>query len=808
MRLAIVSFLLLLAFSEPASAQDASVAFQQRVLPILKSHCAECHGGAQPKAKLNLTGTRSLEQLRAQSHSWFSVLERVEAGTMPPKDAEPLTPAEKKAIAAWIRGELSTLLIEQQRLEGRSKFRRLSRSEYANSVQDIFGIRPPVNRLMPGDGRVDGYDRVSAALPFSTAATEGQLAIAEDLALRMFQLPEKKGSYRLWSVSSEQSKGHLLELPDGWHVSFNTDTGSGPLRRSATNDGQNRNGFPGPSKPGLHRLRISAYGYQTDKPLPVGIYVGHVFAYPQILDLIKIIEVPPGKPSIIEADVYLRTGRDSDGPTDDGIRLIPLGLGVPVPKNTLAAVLGKGPGLALQWVDVEELEETLPGQRLLTEGMPPSIRDACRQNGTVKSPNVQRDEVQAFVQTCFARVGSRLFRRDLTADELASSVKKYMEAVDSGTPLQPAMISELAALMTAPDFLCVVENPGKLSNFALASRLSYFLWSSAPDDELLDLARQGKLADPQVLRTQTDRMLNDPKSRRFVKDFLDQWLGLWGIDNTTPDRDLYPEYDDLLKFSSTLETQATFRHMLDKNLSVRDLVAPQWAMLNGRLAQHYGLPDVEGFSIREVRLPAETPFGGIWTQASTMKVTANGTLTSPVKRGVWVAERLLGVKIPPPPANIEPVDPDTRGAKTLREQLELHRQGSCSACHAKFDPYGFALESFDVMGNFRKNYRTLSTEPPSNKSKWKDGLPVDSSGTTPDGKAFASVQDLRQMLAKQPDQLARGVTRHLLTYATGEPASPLDQPTIEAIVSGAAKDDYGLRSLVHGLVQSELFRSK
>ncbi len=808
MRVAILSFLLLLALSEPSAAQDASAVFQQRVLPILKTHCADCHGGAQPKAKLNLTGTRSLEQLRTQSHSWFSVLERVEAGTMPPKDAEPLAPAEKQVIAAWIRGELSTLLIEQQRQEGRSKFRRLSRSEYANTVQDIFGIRPPVNRLMPGDGRVDGYDRVSAALPFSTAATEGQLKIAEDLALRMFQLPEKKGSYRLWSVSSEQSKGHLLELPDGWHVSFNTDTASGPLRRSSTNDGKNLNGFPGPNKPGMHRLRISAYGYQTDKPMPVGIYVGHVFAYPQILDLIKIIEVPPGKPSIIEADVYLRTGRDSDGPTEDGIRLIPLGLGVPVPKNTLASELGKGPGLALQWVDVEELEETLPGQRLLTEGMPPAIREAFRQNGTVKSPNVSRDELQAFVQTCLARVGSRLFRRDLTAAELADGVKNYMEAVDSGTPLQPALVSELAALLTAPDFLCVVENPGKLTDFALASRLSYFLWSSAPDEELLDIARQGKLSDPQVLRAQTDRLLNDPKSRRFVKDFLDQWLGLWGIDNTTPDRDLYPDYDDLLKFSSTLETQATFRHMLDKNLSVRDFVAPQWAMLNARLAQHYGLPGVEGFGIREVRLPAETPFGGIWTQASTMKVTANGTLTSPVKRGVWVAERLLGVKIPPPPANIEPVDPDTRGAKTLREQLELHRQGSCAACHAKFDPYGFALESFDVMGNFRKNYRTLSTEPTSNKSKWKDGLPVDSSGTTPEGKAFAGVQDLRQMLAKQPDQLARGVTRHLLTYATGEPASPLDQPTIDAIVSAAAKDDYGLRSLVQGLVQSELFRSK
>ena len=316
-----------------------------------------------------------------------------------------------------------------------------------------------------------------------------------------------------------------------------------------------------------------------------------------------------------------------------------------------------------------------------------------------------------------------------------------------------------------------------------------------------------------MLRAQTERLLNDPKSDRFVEGFLDQWLGLWGIDNTTPDKDLYPEYDDELKISSTLETQAAFHRMLDQNLSVRDFVAPKWAMINARLASLYGITGVEGFQIREVALPAETPYGGIWTQAATMKVTANGTLTSPVKRGVWVAERLLGIKIPPPPANIEPVDPDTRGAKTLREQLALHSQkGSCKSCHARFDPYGFALESFDVMGGFRTNYRTANTDAGKDKNqaqaKWKDGLPADCSGITPDGKPFADVRELRRMLADQPDRLAHGVTRHLITYATGEPATPIDQPTIEAIVTSAAKDNYGLRSLVHGVVQSELFRFK
>jgi hypothetical protein len=810
MRTFLLPVMLLFVIHTAARAEDASTAFQKRVLPVLTAHCTDCHSGQQAKAKLDLAGPRSLEQLRTQSNLWFHLLERVEAGTMPPKGSEPLQPAEKQALAAWVRGEFTTLLLEQQQREGRSKFRRLSRNEYANTVQDIFGIRPPVVKTMPVDGRVDGYDKVSEALPFSPAATDAQLQIAEQAVERMFTHPDDQQTHRLWSNDTGQSKGHALELPDGWWVSFNSDTTSGRLIKEGPNG---RRMFPSPRKPGWHRLRMHVYGYQTDKPLPVGIYGGHVAAYPQIIELLNVVDVPPGKPAIVETDVYLRTTRDSDLPVGDGIRLIPLGLGVPVPKNTLASVRGKDkPGLAIQWVDMVELEAALPGQEILFGEMSAAAKQAFKQNATLKNAqNLSRDELQSVVTKSFGAIGTRLYRRDLNEQELSASVKNYMEAVDVGMPLKQAFVTEVAAMMTSPDFLCVVENPGRLTDFALASRLSYFLWNSTPDEELLEVARNGKLSDPQVLRAQTERLLRDEKSERFVKDFLDQWLGLWGIDNTTPDKDLYPEYDDLLKFSSVMETQATFRHMLDTNLSVRDFVAPRWAMLNDRLAKHYGIPGVEGFAIREIQLPTDTPFGGIWTQASTMKVTANGTLTSPVKRGVWVSDRLLGISIPPPPPTAGAVDPDTRGASTLREQLALHsKEGSCKACHARFDPYGFALESFDVMGNFRTSYRVLtdSTSGEKSKQKWIDGLPVDCTGTTPDGKDFADVRELRAMLAENPAQLARGVVRHLLTYATGEPATPIDQPAIDAIVRDAARDNYGLRSLLHGVIQSEVFRWK
>jgi hypothetical protein len=797
-------------------AQDAATAFKSHVLPIFAARCAECHGKEEPQAKLDLTQPHSLAQLRNETRQWFRVLDRIEDGSMPPADADPLTAAEKKTLTTWVRQDFGNYLRGIQRQEGRSKLRRLNRSEYANTILDLFGIRPPVIRELPIDGRVDGYDKVGAALPMSSASAAGYIKIADDLLERMLQpVPKRDRTYRLWAGPSEQSAGHILELPDEiTKVSFNTDTTSGPLRPK--NEAGKFQGGMGARVPGMHKLRISVYAYQTDKPLAFGIYAGHIWAYPQLVDLVKVLEAPPGKPTIIETEIYLRTSRDNDvARVSDGFRLVPFGLGVQVPKNTQASNC-KGPGLAVQWVDVEEPELPLLGDRWLTTDMAPEFQEAVLHGRSLESSKLPREEVVDVMTQSFRRIAARLFRRDLTEAELARIVDSYMARLAAGGNLRTAYLEEVSALLTAPDFLCAIEPAGTLDDFSLASRLSYFLWNSTPDEELLEVARRGELHRPETLHQQTERLLGDARSDRFVNDFLDQWLGLWGIDNTTPDKDLYPEFDDELKISSLMETQATFRRMIDENLSVREFVAPRKMLVNVRLAAHYGIPNVQGFALQEVPAPQDSPFGGFWTQASVMKVTANGTLTSPVKRGVWVAERLLGTPIPPPPANIEPVTPDTRGAKTLREQLALHASGgSCKSCHANFDPYGFALESFDVMGGYRKNYRLLdpdyATRSPAEKklhTRWKDGLPVDCAGVMPDGTKFEDIQSLRKILVEHPERLARGVTRHLITYSTGQAASPVDQIAIDQIVRDAAAEDFGLRALIHGVVQSNLFRSK
>jgi mono/diheme cytochrome c family protein len=828
--------LVLMSIGRAAFAEDATASFGARVQPILNAYCTTCHGAEKQKAKLNLSGARTADQLSAERDRWFRVLDQVESGAMPPEDEKQPTKAELAALAAWVRGDLTAMLVARQREEGRSRLRRLSRTEYANTVYDLFGVRPTVTLNLPSDGRVDGYDKVSAALPMSAASAAGYVKMAEDVlrwVLRPVPQPKKSDpagvgvsdfgpldparTVRAFARPSEQSRGHILELEDGvTKVSFNTDTTSCPVK------------YPGTRVPGIHRLRISAYGYQTDKSIAVGIYAGHTGAYPQLIELLKVIEVPPGpKPSIVEAEVYLRTGDVNDlAPVSDGIRLIPLGLGVQVPKNTQASAC-RGPGLALRWIDVEEPKLPLAGDRLVTADLPDAIAQELRTNKTAQlaasgakpyRAKMSREDFLSATRATLKRLAGRFYRRDASEAELAAIMEDVAKQADAGVPLEAVFRDQIVAMMTSPDFLCVVEAPGSLSDFALATRLSYFLWNSTPDEALLDVARQGRLRDAKVLAAQTERLLNDPKSDRFVNDFTDQWLGLRAIDDTSPDGKLYPEYgrDDLLKRSSVMETRATFRRMLDENREVREFVAPTWAMVNEPLARHYGLPPVAGIEMRPVELPAGTPFGGLWTHSAILKVTANGTYTSPVKRGRWVSERLLGVPIPPPPPDVAAVDPDTRGAKTLREQLALHAaNGSCAACHARFDPYGFALESFDVTGAFRTHYRKLDAElaaKPAAERKgrplWCDGLPVDSTGKTPDGVPFSGIAELRGHLEKHPEQLAGGVTRHLITYATGAPPTQVDGPAIDAIVKRAAGDGYRLRAVVHALVQNELFRSK
>ena len=362
-----------------------------------------------------------------------------------------------------------------------------------------------------------------------------------------------------------------------------------------------------------------------------------------------------------------------------------------------------------------------------------------------------------FPRTCDAdadrllrRFLEAVYRRPADAQDMERFGRVIRAALAADFSFADAMIAGYTAVLSSPALLYFDERPGPLSDRALAERLAYFLWNTRPDDQLLRRAERGELHQPEVLREETERMLADPRSRQFVDAFLDFWLDLRMIVATSPDTSLYPDYDldDLLTESMVEETQTFIAEIIRENLSVVNLIDCDFAMLNERLATHYGIPGVEGVPIRRVKLPEGSVRGGLLTQGSVLKVTANGTTTSPVVRGAWVMDRLLGQPPPPPPEAVPAVDPDVRGATTIRLQLEKHRQiESCNACHKHIDPAGLALENFDVMGVWRTNYRSLGAgEPVSGvghnglRFRFKPGPEVDPSGELADGRRFRECQ--------------------------------------------------------------------
>ena len=411
----------------------------------------------------------------------------------------------------------------------------------------------------------------------------------------------------------------------------------------------------------------------------------------------------------------------------------------------------------------------------------------------------------------------KAFRRPVDASVRKEYVAKVEERLQAGDCFESAMRWAYRAALCSPDFLYLVESGAatKADDHALAARLSYFLWNSMPDETLLALASKRTLHEPKILREQTERLLKDAKSQRFIEDFLGQWLKLRAIAANDPDKKLYPEFSPYLQDSMVAETRAYFRELLTQNLPAKQLVKSDFAMLNEKLATHYGIQGVSGPEIRRVKLPTDSPRGGFLTQAAILKITANGTTTSPVPRGAFVMARLLGQEPEPPPPNTAAVEPDVRGATTIREQLAKHRDNaSCNACHAKMDPPGFALEAFDVIGGQRDRYRSIGDGEPAPRGSidprigisFKLGPKVDASGELVDGRKFADIGEFQTLLASAPRPLLLNLAQQLTIYSTGRPLAFSDRAALNELVTRVEKQGGGIRTLIHELVQSPLFQ--
>ncbi len=425
-----------------------------------------------------------------------------------------------------------------------------------------------------------------------------------------------------------------------------------------------------------------------------------------------------------------------------------------------------------------------------------------------------REDAQRLLRKFMARA----YHHEVEPQHVERFLKLFDHQYEQGVGFVSAMLSVYTAVLASPGFVFLDEHPGPLDDRAIATRLGLFLWNSQPDEVLRKLAVDGELRNPEIIRAQVERMLDHPKSTRFVEAFTDYWLDLRKFDETSPSTALYNDYelDEPLKLAAIDETRLFVAKLIAADLPAKNIVDSDFTYLNERLANHYGLQDVQGSQMRYVNLPKDSLRGGLMTQASVLKVTANGTTTSPVVRGNWITERILGVRIAPPPS-VPAVEPDIRGSVTIRQQLEKHRSDqSCAVCHAKIDPPGFALEAFDVMGGLRDRYRAVSENVPPEKGvglngqafAFHYGLPVDCTGTLADGKSFQDVRELKQILLCDEKSLARNLANHLAIYATGAPISFSDREAIEQILDRSSSSHWGVRSIIHAIVQSELFLNK
>ena len=513
-------------------------------------------------------------------------------------------------------------------------------------------------------------------------------------------------------------------------------------------------------------------------------------------------------------------------------------------RNPLMTPAGT-PSVAFRWMEVEgplQDESTLAGYHLLFGDLPlrrartgesgvavPVVREAPRTEpgrnpGQRVEPlgeekvEVESADPAADGRRLLANFVARAYRRPVRPGETEVFIALFDERRAAGLGFAESLFAAYTAVLASPGFLFLEESPGPLGAHALATRLSLFLWNSPPDARLRGLADSGRIREPSVLRAETERLLADPRAERFRDAFLDYWLDLRKMEDSTPSTTLYNDYylDDALTEAAVAETRLYFAELLARNHPARLIADAPFTYLNERLAHHYGVPGVSGIAMRRVELPADSPRGGFLTQASVLKVTANGTTTSPVLRGKWIVERILGIDIPPPPP-VAAVEPDIRGAVTIREQLARHREdASCASCHRKMDPAGFALESFDVLGGWRDRYRAIDEGKPPLRGLGKNGqpfafhlaLPVDASGNLPDGSDFGDIRDFKRLVREDEAALARNFARQLLLFATGAPAHFSDRPEVERILAETRGDGHGLRSLIHAVVQSRLFREK
>lgn len=737
---------------------EGAASYEKEVLPVLREYCFNCHGNGKKKGDVALDEYKDHAELLQDRRGWERVLENVRNHTMPPENKKQPTARERERVEKWIEREIFHFDCENPD-PGRVTVRRLNRVEYNNTIRDLLGVDVQPADDFPADDSGYGFDNIGDALSMPPVLLEKYMAAAHRIldAAIVTEDPGKPRKKRFRAIELDGSApggpadGGARELAQNGDVfaPFNCQVGGEYVFRARAFAAQ-----AGP-EPVRMALRLDGKDMETFVVLATA-------ARPTNCEV--RVTLSPGRHRFAAA--YLNDYNNANDPD---------------PRN-------RDRDLFLHHLEVEGP---------LASG-PVALPESHRRIFThVPEPGREVEAARRIVAD-FAR---RAFRRPVTAGEVARLTGLFESAFTNKESFEISVSVALQAVLVSPHFLFRGEiqpepdNPmstHQINEFALASRLSYFLWSSMPDEELFALAEKGRLR--RNLDAQVKRMLKDPKAEALVDNFVGQWLQLRNLKLVTPDPWVYPEFDDDLRVAMQRETELLFAAIMREDRSVLEFLNADYTFLNERLARHYGIGGVTGPEFRRVAL-TDRRRGGVLTHASFLTLTSNPTRTSPVKRGKWVLENILGTPPPPPPPDVPELDGNKTLTGTLRQRMEQHSQNAmCASCHQRMDPIGFAFEHYNGVGGWRRQDGTAA---------------IESAGALTSGEGFKDALELKSLLASQKrDAFARCLTEKLLTYALGRGIEYYDRCAVDDITARLAKDRYRFSSLVLGVVKSVPFQMR
>lgn len=726
--------------------------FEREVVPFLNKRCVACHNETVKNADLNLARLRNKTEAFAERNVWEDVLEKVRNNEMPPPAMPRPSSGELLALARWIEGQIARHDAAAKPEPGRVTARRLNKVEFNNTIRDLFGVAFRPADDFPNDDSGYGFDNIGDVLSLSPVLMEKYLTAAERVA-------------ELAIPTAGVGKAMLNRYPsDRGRV----DPSPGALAVTHR--------FPAWAEYEI-QVRIIDRRREAGEAARVAMLVDG-----------KVVKTGAFEPAVNPAPNRVVTHRIAMAPGDHEVRGLFVDASDRPVSSTDPRFAKKTQGdLSARDIFVDYIEIRGPFAKAEL-GKPESGRKL------MVCVDPTRDCVQRIVRNTIPKV----WRRDATEAEITKVAELGAKALEQGASIEKAAQFALQAMLVSPHFLFRIEvdstngQPRRISNFEMASRLSYFLWSSTPDEELLRVAREGRLLESATLRTQVRRMLADAKASALSDNFAGQWLQLRNLESHKPDPEKYPQFDEALRDAMERETRMYFAAILREDRSVLEFLDSDYTYLNERLANHYGIGGVAGEEFRRITLPTKER-GGVLSHASILTISSYPTRTSPVIRGKWILENLLGTPPPPPPANVPELNEAAVGnTGTLRQQMEQHRANpTCAVCHNKMDSLGFGLENFDPVGQ----WRTM------------DGnFPIESGGELPGSRRFTTPAEMRALLRADPKNFSRCLTEKLLTYALGRGLEKYDRPAVSKICNKLAADDYKMSSLILAIVESLPFQ--